>query len=271
MTMILNLIYWVLLNKIRVFFTGLATVAITALVVVNHRKLVQSVSILLFFNSSNRTGLHDWVTMGRGLTVPPPHYWTAKKVDTIENCNILIFSCKPKNIWIIFRMVPWDDNYPHLLDLCWRQNLVLAAGGCGRQECLMRIMRTLRMWEAGVFDEDDEDGENYENYENNENVEHVGGSRNLWLDPYHDDPPHMQTTGWMWEAGWVHDEIQREPDSRSIENADGPTDPSGFHIADHRPLPYQPSNKVCPVKVCAGRELLDFGLIAWLGSLAHGG
>ena len=150
MTMILNLIYWVLLNK-RHVFTRLATVAITTKVAVNHRKLVQPVSILLFFNYSNRTGLHDWVTMGRGLTVPPPHYWTAKKVDTIENCNILIFSCKPKNIWIIFRMVPWDDNYPHLLDLCWRQNLVLAGW----------------VWEAGVFDE------------NGENLENVRG-RSVW-------------------------------------------------------------------------------------------
>ena len=54
----------------------------------------------------------------------------------------------------------------------------------------------------------------------------------------------------------------QKKDGRSIENADGPTNPSGFHIADHRPLQYQPSNKVCPVKVCAGGELLDFGLIA---------
>ena len=57
--------------------------------------------------------------------------------------------------------------------------------------------------------------------ENDENGENARGRRSVWWEwwecagssySYHDDPPHIQITGWMWGAGWVH---QREPDSRS--------------------------------------------------------
>ena len=79
---------------------------------------------------------------------------------------------------------------------------------------------------------------------------------------YHDDPPHMDECGGQDESTSRSQTAGRKKDGWSIENADQPTNQSAFHIADHRPLPYQPSSKVCPVKVCAGGELLDFGLIA---------
>ena len=64
------------------------------------------------------------------------------------------------------------------------------------------------------------------------------------------------------ECGRQDESMMRSSGSQTAGQSKMPTDPSGFHIAHRRPLPYRPSNKVCPVKVCAGGELLDFGLIA---------